>query len=292
MKKKISNSEIADVLEEIAKLLKAQDANLFRIRAYQNSAQSIRSAKNSLDRLIKENQINKVKDLPHVGEGIASTIAEYVNTGRISLLDRLKGEISPEDIFEQVPGIGEELAQRIARKTNIHSLEGLEQAAYDGRLKKISGFGKKRLQSVKMSLAGMLSQSAQKKAGERRAIESERKKPPVGLLLEVDEEYRRRAREGKLKKIAPRRFNPQGRAWLPIMHRERKGWVFTALYSNTSRAHELGKVKEWVVIYFEGKDTEGQCTVVTERTGSLKGKRVVRGREEECRDFYGSNASS
>jgi hypothetical protein len=232
--------------------------------------------------------MDAVSDLPHIGDGITSTIAEFINTGRIRLLDRLHGEISPEDVFQQVPGIGKNLARRIVKELDIHSLEELEQAAHDGRLNRIKGFGSKRLQSVKMSLAGMLSQAALRKVRKRRS-EGEgpsRNKPSVELLLEVDGEYRRRAKAGTLKKIAPRRFNPEGKAWLPIMHTEKEGWSFTALYSNTARAHELGTVNDWVVIYFENERIEDQCTVVTEKTGSLKGKRVVRGREVECRDFY------
>ncbi|MGZ3265337.1 MAG: hypothetical protein ACXWI4_06565, partial [Croceibacterium sp.] len=53
--------------------------------------------------------------------------------------------------------------------------------------------------------------------------------------------------------------------------------------SNTRQAHELGRVRDWVVIYFQTDGLpEGQCTVVTERRGELAGQRVVRGREAEC----------
>lgn len=59
------------------------------------------------------------------------------------------------------------------------------------------------------------------------------------------------------------------------------------LFSNTARAHELNATHDWVVIYFEQDGgTEDQYTVVTERPGPLAGKRVVRGREAESRDFY------
>ena len=44
---------------------------------------------------------------------------------------------------------------------------------------------------------------------------------------------------------------PTGKRWLPIMHLERDGWWFSALYANTARAHELGKTHDWVVIYYE-----------------------------------------
>jgi hypothetical protein len=53
------------------------------------------------------------------------------------------------------------------------------------------------------------------------------------------------------------------------------------MFSNTDRAHELGRVRDWVVIYYERDGHEGQCTVVTEFRGAMTGKRVVRGREDE-----------
>lgn len=94
---------------------------------------------------------------------------------------------------------------------------------------------------------------------------------------------REKADQGVLPKIAPRRFNAPGQAWLPILHTERGDWRFTALFSNTALAHELGRVGDWVVIYFhQDSGPEGQRTVVTETGGSLLGRRVVRGREAEC----------
>jgi DNA polymerase (family 10) len=111
--------------------------------------------------------------------------------------------------------------------------------------------------------------------------------PAVATLLELDAEYRDKARAGTLPKIAPKRFNPEGVAWLPVLHSRHGGRHFTVLYSNTARAHELGRTHDWVVIYFhDGDHAEGQHTVVTERRGALAGKRVVRGREPECRRHY------
>jgi hypothetical protein len=108
--------------------------------------------------------------------------------------------------------------------------------------------------------------------------------PPASLLLEVDREYREKANAGSLRRIAPKRFHPTGEAWLPILHTSRDRWEFTVLYSNTRLAHELGRTRDWVVIYYRmDPSPEGQCTVVTETRGAAAGKRVVRGREEECR---------
>jgi putative hydrolase len=68
-----------------------------------------------------------------------------------------------------------------------------------------------------------------------------------------------------------------------VLHTERPGWHITALYSNTARAHELGRVHDWVVLYAEDEaHHERQYTVVTATRGVLVGQRVVRGREAEC----------
>jgi hypothetical protein len=56
------------------------------------------------------------------------------------------------------------------------------------------------------------------------------------------------------------------------------------LFSNSARAHQLGRTADWVVIYFHRDGVvEGRRTVVTEGTGPDRGRRVVRGRESECR---------
>jgi hypothetical protein len=110
---------------------------------------------------------------------------------------------------------------------------------------------------------------------------------PVAELLDVDVEYRRRSEGGELRRIAPRRFNPERRAWLPLLHTERAGRHYTALFSNTALAHRLGRTDDWVVIFHDGDGGEQRETVVTARQGTLRGRRVVRGREEECARFYG-----
>jgi hypothetical protein len=110
--------------------------------------------------------------------------------------------------------------------------------------------------------------------------------PGVDILLAIDREYREKARDGSLPMIAPRRLNPEGKTWLPVLHRRYAPWHFTALFSNTERAHRLHRVYDWVVIFYEGADDTGQATVVTERRGALTGERVVRGREPECARYY------
>jgi putative hydrolase len=102
----------------------------------------------------------------------------------------------------------------------------------------------------------------------------------------VDREYRAAAAAGRLPLIAPRRFNPEGRRWLPVLHTARNGRHYTALFSNTALAHRLGRTDDWVVIYADRGASDGQWTVVTARGGPLRDRRVVRGREAECLRHY------
>ena len=107
------------------------------------------------------------------------------------------------------------------------------------------------------------------------------------MLLDVDREYRARAQAGELPTLSPRRFNPGGQAWLPVLHTQRGDWHFTALFSNTARAHELHREHDWVVLFFhDGDQVQRQHTAVTETRGPLAGRRVVRGLEPACERWY------
>jgi len=285
MKEPPTQDEIADLLEEIAGLLDVQDANVFRIRSYRQGARTIRETDADVAGMAEREDVDALTGLPNIGEGLASVIVEYATTGRSSLRDELRGKVAPGALFAQVPGIGEELAARIAEELQINSLEELEQAAHDGRLEEVEGFGERRLQMVRTGLAGILGGAARRRQREPGEGGDE---PLIALLLAIDAEYRRRAAEGDLPTIAPKRFNPKGEKWLPILNMTREGWKFTALFSNTARAHELDRTQDWVVIYFEPAEggPERQRTVVTQQGGALDGQRVVRGRERDSRAYY------
>lgn len=274
------NQQIAAKLREVADLLELQQANPFRVGAYRKAAETLIGLDEDVQALAAREGIEGLIALRGVGRSIATAITEMVRTGRWSQLERLRGTLDPEKLFQTVPGVGPELAHRIHETLHIDTLEALEQAAHDGRAETVPGLGPRRVAILRATLASLL-------ARPRRRLRNEAEEPGVATILDVDEEYRKQAEAGRLPTIAPRRFNPQGEAWLPVLHTERGPWHFTALYSNTARAHELDRVRDWVVLYFY-RDTqpEGQRTVVTETRGSLIGKRVVRGREAECAEHY------
>ena len=290
------NQRIAELLERIAELLEAQSASPFRAAAYRRAAIELRLRREGVRQLFDARGHRGLVELPRIGPSIAGAIAEYLQSGQMALLRGLEGHAAPEDLFTTLPGIGPELAHRLHAELGVETLEDLETAAHDGRLEQVAGFGLRRVHALRAMLAERLRRAPRRPRGTQPASPAAPSpEPPTispGLapsvvdLLALDAQYRERAARGDLPTIAPRRFNPRREAWLPIWHTELDGWHVTALFSNTPLAHQLGTTRDWVIMYYEGNGVAGQCTIVTERRGPLAGRRVVRGREFECRTLF------
>jgi hypothetical protein len=284
----MTNARIAAIFEEIADLLEQQAASPHRVRAWRQAAEGVRDHPRELGDVFRDHGRAGLEAVPHLGRRIASVAIELIRTGRSAMLDRLRGDAI--ETIARLPGLGRALAEQIHRTLGIETLEELELAAHDGRLERVPGFGPRRAAAVRDILAGRLSETARARA--RHAADDATdprpaRRPPVRLLLEIDRHYRAADAAGALPRIAPGRFNARHEAWLPILHTDRDGWAFTALYSNTALAHQLGRTRDWVVLlHHEHDGPEGRSTVVTERRGPLRGQRVVRGREVECLAHY------
>ena len=281
--RRASNAEIAQVLDRVAALLEVQDADGFRVRAYRNAAATCRRFETDLFERVRAGGRAVLEELPGIGPSISTQIVEWLRTGRLQLLDRLEGEVSPEDLFRTLPGVGEELARGLHEVLGAETLEQLEVAAEEGRLEEVPKVGPRRAQAIRDAVTARLGERSRRW---HPPAPARSEPPPVDLLLAVDREYREKARAGTLRRIAPRRFNPEGEAWLPVLHTDRDGYSLTALYSNTARAHRLGRTRDWVVIFAERNGDEVRQTLVTEYRGPLAGRRVVRGREAECARLF------
>lgn len=281
------NRDVAAQLRIIARLLHEQGADVYRINSYLKAADEIARWPRQLDQLVAEQGFSGLLEIPGVGAGIGRCVYEYIAQGRMSRLEQLREGHDPIHLFEQIPGVGIVLANRLVDYLHLHTLEALELAAHNGDLAKIHGFTQKKIKMIQLWLAHVLG------PGSLRAQQQQRSSlPSVDLLLQMDHLYREKSRRGELKTIAPKRFNPSKKSWLPLMHSSRAGWHFTLMYSNTLRAHQLKRCQDWVLIYYYDSDHhEGQSTVVTQTHGPTKGKRVVRGREAESSQYYLQKAS-
>jgi len=281
-----ANAAVAQMLREMADLLEAQgETNVYRCAAYRRAADTVARWPRAVRDVFEREGLPGLDALPAVGTGIAAAIAEFVQTGRWTRLDRLRGAADAEAVFRTVPGVGPQLALRLHDELGVDTLEALEVAVHDGRLEAMPNLGPRRAAAIRAALTQMLDRA--RALRHRRDAAPAATQVPLALLLDVDREYRGAAEADRLPKIATRRFNPQGIPWLPVLHTRRGDWTFTVLYSNTARAHELGRVRDWVVVYAEdAAHRERQYTVTTAQRGPLAGHRVVRGREDECRALF------
>lgn len=274
-----ANDQIARRLDELASLLETQGANPFRVNAYRRGAMAIAGLPEPAADLYAREGIEGLEQIPSIGHRLAMAIRSLVETGRLPILEHLRGEIDPVQLFQSVPGIGAIQAERLHHDLGIDTLEELEAAAHDGRLTSVGGLGAKRVSGIIDSLASRLGRV-------RQATVSPGEPVSVEELLDVDREYREGVRAGTLPAIAPRRFNPEKKAWLSILHTQRGDRHYTAFFSNTARSHRLGTTHDWVILYLEGESGSHQYTVITGRHGPLQGHRIVRGREAECEEYF------
>lgn len=271
------NSHMEAQFRLAAELLEAQGAGGYRIRSYRRAADALHFMEEPLCDTYRKSGTPGLIAIPTIGESLAQAIADTVDFGSWRWLDRLRGDVAPERVLCTVAGIGPGLAATIHDRLGIESLEDLELAAHDGRLALIEGFGHKRVQSVVDSLAGRLGRIHPLEPTDPEWVEPVvRNLPPRDELLDVDREYRESAERGELITIAPRRFNAQHQRWLPILHTVRGERHYTAMYSNTARAHQLSRTHDWVVIYND-EAHGGQWTAVTATVGPKLGERVIRG---------------
>jgi len=189
------NESAARILRDCAELLRQQHANPFRVNAYIRAAETLDSLPGDVREILSDEGTDGLMRLPFIGRGLASSIAEIIRTGRLSQLDRWRGETDPEQLFQSVPGIGPLLADAIHNNLHVDTLEALEIAAHDGRLAAVRGIGPRRAAAIRSNLATLIGRA---RAGQHVAG----KTPSVELLLDVDREYRRKDTADSLPNLA------------------------------------------------------------------------------------------
>jgi len=148
-KRKITNREVSDTLDEFARILELKNANPFKIRAFENAARSVQSLSKNLENIYTSGGVDALKELDGIGDSISKLIAEYYETGEMEELEGLKEEI-PVGLLDmiQIEGLGPKSVTKLHKNLGISSIEELEKAAKSGEIAKLSGFGKKSVENI------------------------------------------------------------------------------------------------------------------------------------------------
>ena len=154
----VHNADITAIFEEIADLLEIQGANPFRIRAYRNAARILGDLPQEARVLVERG--DDLTRLPGIGSDLAAKISEIITTGHCSLLNRLRRELPPA-VTEllKIPGLGPKRVKALYHDLDVQTVEQLQRAAQDGRIRALHGFGEKTEQNILQAVQAHASQS-------------------------------------------------------------------------------------------------------------------------------------
>jgi DNA polymerase (family 10) len=143
----IHNSDVADIFTQMADLLEIQGSNVFRVRAYRNAARTVGGLSQSVEDLVMRDA--DLTRLPGIGKDLAEKIGEIVKTGRLSLLEKLKGELPPGlSNLMKIGGLGPKRVRILHDKLDITNLASLKKATAEKKIRKLPGFGEKTEQTI------------------------------------------------------------------------------------------------------------------------------------------------
>ncbi len=160
---RMQNPDIARLFDEVADLLEIQDANPFRVRAYRNAARTIRDYPEALAELVGSGT-KDLTEIPGIGEDLAEKIAEIARTGDLKLHKQLAAKL-PSGLLDllRIPGLGPKRVKLLHKKLKVKSAADLARALDAGKVQKLKGFGPKMEEKMRAGLG-------QAQATERRLL--------------------------------------------------------------------------------------------------------------------------
>jgi len=143
----IHNSDVAEIFNKVADLLELEGANQFRIRAYRSAARVVSDLPQNIADMVKRDE--SLSELPGIGKDLARKIKEIVETGALGQLKELEEKTPPELTgLMKIEGLGPKRVMVLHKKLGIETAKELREVAEAGKVRKLSGFGKKTEQMI------------------------------------------------------------------------------------------------------------------------------------------------
>ncbi|MEM7132803.1 MAG: DNA polymerase/3'-5' exonuclease PolX [Chloroflexota bacterium] len=149
----MNNQDVASTLDQMADMLQIVGANRFRVNAFVNAAEAVRTLSQDINQMSAE---EKLLDIQGVGKGIAVHIQDLLDTGTFTELEDLKLEV-PSGLLEilQIPDVGPKTVRKLWQELNITSIDEIKRAAEEGKIRALKGFGAKSEEKILKGIALM-----------------------------------------------------------------------------------------------------------------------------------------
>jgi len=160
----MNKDEIADVFENIARLLELKGENPFKVRAYTHAARALETLSEPLETLIAEERLMAIDG---IGKATGEKIAELSTHGRLDYYDNLREEFPPDilTLFE-IQGLGAKKIKVLWDTLKVHSVTNLERACKDGSVASLPGFGEKTAANILKGIEHMRSHAGEFRFGD------------------------------------------------------------------------------------------------------------------------------
>jgi DNA polymerase (family 10) len=143
----VHNSDVANIFRQVADLLEIEGANEFRVRAYRNAARTIATLSRNIADMVEAGE--DLTELEGIGEDLAGKIEEIVHTGDLKQLEETEQRVPPglAEMLD-ISGLGPKRVEAIYEELGVTHIEALEEAAKQGRIEELEGFGARTQQKI------------------------------------------------------------------------------------------------------------------------------------------------
>ena len=135
-----TNANVSAMLDELITLttLEEESPQSFKVRAYENAKLGIEAHGQDITELSAA-QLTKIKG---VGKSTAAKIREYLETGTVEKLDKLRTKYPPAFVeLSKIPGLGPKTLKLVRSELGVEDVEGLRQAIAEEKLRELPRMG-------------------------------------------------------------------------------------------------------------------------------------------------------
>jgi DNA polymerase (family 10) len=140
------NEAVAALLQEYADLISITGGPAYRMRVYEKAARAVAGHHADVSAL----DLDGLQGIPNVGGSIAEKILEYLHSGQMEALERLRAKV-PAGVREltTIPTLGPRKAMQLYQELGVSSVAELADAIETDRLAGLRGFGPKTAENLR-----------------------------------------------------------------------------------------------------------------------------------------------